>query len=192
MITYKDLRPVVFEPALAITAAFVGAQKGANGKKGSNQSNNIPRKGTRMKLSKLHRVKSCPSPYLPLHGKSVRGIPISSESSADQLPDLPDGDDDVEECIYSRIYFVGLHEYEDILQRNLKDLNKYREETVHCQLDPRENWNVSMAIQAVQAAQRRWSGSYGGGEGFQAMELEAKSAAFINKTDNEQFVRSEE
>ncbi|KAL7541419.1 hypothetical protein ACHAXR_010914 [Thalassiosira sp. AJA248-18] len=179
MITYKDLRPVVFVPTLAIIAAPVGEAKSGKGKKSGNL-NNSNQLGTRMKFVKLHRVKSCSAPYLPLHGNRVRGATTtaSSASTSEQcLPDLPDGDDDSGECIYTRQYFVGLKEYDNVLQRDLDDLTNYRENTVHCQLDSREDWNVSMAIEAVQAAQRRWAGSSGDDRGFRGMESEAKSAA---------------
>ena len=180
MITYKDLRPVIFVPTVAISANST-AGDGKSGTKGEgrhNQQDNSPQRGgTRMKFVKLHRVKSCPSPYLPLPKHFVRGANTSVSTEQQRLPDLPDGDDDAEECIYSRQYFVGMKEYENVLQRDLNDLKNYRENTVHCQMDPREDWNVSMAIEAVQAAQRRWLGGGSDDGGFQGMELEAKLAA---------------
>ncbi|KAL3785763.1 hypothetical protein ACHAW5_003605 [Stephanodiscus triporus] len=156
MITYKDLRPVVFVPVLDITV------------------------GTRMRFVKLHRVKTCPAPYLPLEGRHVRGASASATLPRilDQhFADLPDEDSETDECIYSRQHFVGLQEYESVLQRDLDDLNRYRDNSVYSQMDPREAWNVAMAIEAIKAAQRRWLGD----GGFRGMELDAKSAAIIRK-----------
>ncbi|KAL9188423.1 hypothetical protein ACHAXT_006801 [Thalassiosira profunda] len=175
MITYKDLRPVVLVPTLAISPASIGEAKGRKGKKGDGPNSNL-QSGTRMTFAKLHRIKDCPVPYLPLSGSRRRGT-STSVTSEPQLPDLPDGDDDAEECNYARQYFVGVREYADTLQRDLNDLNSYRETTVHCQLDPREDWNVSLAVEAVQAAQRRWLGGGGEDTGFQGMEADAKVAA---------------
>ncbi|KAL3823194.1 hypothetical protein ACHAXA_003473 [Cyclostephanos tholiformis] len=159
MITYKDLRPVVFIPVLSATA------------------------GTRMKFVKLHRVKTCPAPYLPLEGRHVRGgyaSPTSSLVLDEHLVALPDGDDESDECVYSRQHFVGLREYDTALQRCLEDLKSYRDCSIYSKMDPREALNIAMAIEAVQAAQRRWNGSVDDG-GFRGMELEAKSAAVVRK-----------
>ena len=191
MVTYKDLRPVVFVPVAAVKAASVeeaGGRGGGKGRRNNNQQNKLADKtnnidnarlGSVMKFVKLHRVKECPAPYLPLRGNHVRGCISGSRNdaltSATCLPDLPDGDDDVEECIYARHYFSGLLEYERILQYDLDELVNYRENNVHCQLDPREDWNVSMAIEAIQAAQRRWMGCEGADGGFRSMEWAAKS-----------------
>ena len=161
MITYKDLRPVVFVPVLSVTA------------------------GTRMRLVKLHRVKTCPAPYLPLESRHVRG---GSTSTPFHLVDLPDGDDDSDECVYSRQHLIGLKEYETVLQRDLDDLKRYRDNSVYSKMDPREAWNVAMAIEAVQAAQRRWHGVSVDDGGFRGMELEAKSAAVISKLSEPKLV----
>lgn len=159
MITYKDLRPVVFIPVLNATA------------------------GTRMRFVKLHRVKTCPSPYLPLEGRHIRGgcalVPSSLEVD-EHLVALPDGDDESDECVYSRQHFVGLEEYDIVLQRNLDDLKSYRDGSVYSKLDPREAWNIAMAIEAVQAARRRWNGSVDD-TGFRGMEFEAKSVAAVRE-----------
>ncbi|KAL7429292.1 hypothetical protein ACHAXH_005087, partial [Discostella pseudostelligera] len=194
MLTYKDLRPVVFVPVMTITAssaATIGeSKKGSGG--GSRRKDLGHSLGTRMRFVKLHRAKLCPAPYLPLTGHRVRGGGVvtssttaSSMYTAEQhqqnLPDLPDGDDDREECIYTRQYFVGVNEYENILQRDLDDLQNYREKSMYCQMDPREVWNVSMAIEAIQAAQRRWIGSSIDDGGFRRMESEAKVAAGMCK-----------
>ena len=176
VITYKDLRPVVFVPVLAIAAATeeVSSNKG---KKGNNHRNSF-RPGTRMTFVKLHRTQQCPSPYLPLTGHRTRGTSTSSLSPSltteSSLPDLPDGDDDREECNYTRLYFVGAEEYENILQRDLDDLKNYRQ-TIYCKMDSREDWNVAMSMEAVQASQRRWLGSGVDDGGFRAMEIEAKA-----------------
>ena len=167
MITYRDLRPVVFVPVLSVTA------------------------GTRMRLVKLHRVKTCPAPYLPLESRHVRGGSTSTPFSLilDQhLVDLPDGDDDSDECVYSRQHLVGLKEYETVLQRGLDDLKRYRDDSVYSKMDPREAWNVAMAIEAAQAAQRRWHGVSVDDGGFRGMELEAKSAAVISKLSEPKLV----
>jgi hypothetical protein len=159
MITYKDLRPVVFVPVLGATV------------------------GTRMRFVKLHRVKTCPAPYLPLEGRHVRGGCASLPSSLvvdEHLVALPDGDDESDECVYSRQHFVGLEEYESVLQRNLNDLKSYRDGSVYSIVDPREAWNIAMAIEAVQAAQKRWSGSVDDG-GCRGMEYEAKLAAAVRE-----------
>ena len=175
VITYKDLRPVVFVPVLAIAAATeeVSSNKG---KKGNNHHN------SRIRFVKLHRTQQCPAPYLPLAGHRIRGrTSISSHPSTiteSSLPNLPDGDDDREECNYTRQYFVGVEEYENILQRDLDDLNNYRQ-TQYCKMDPREDWNVAMSIEAVQASQRRWVGSSGNDGGFRAMEIEAKATTGV-------------
>ena len=181
VITYKDLRPVVFLPTLAISAAAPVSS--------SNKSN---KQGTQMKFVKLHVAKSCPAPYLPLDGHRLRGASASASTSEQHsLPDLPDGDDNVDECLYSRQYFVGLKEFETVLQRSLNDLNNYREQSLHCKLDPREDWNVSMAIEAVQAAQRRWLGSNSDETGFQGMEAEAKLSATVQGIDLDQTLLSD-
>ena len=167
MITYRDLRPVVFVPVLCVTA------------------------GTRMRLVKLHRVKTCPAPYLPLESRHVRGGSTSTHCSLilDQhLVDLPDGDDDSDECVYSRQHLVGLKEYETVLQRDLDELKRYRDNSVYSKMDPREAWNVAMAIEAVQAAQRRWHGVTVDDGGFCGMEWEAKSAAVISKLSKPKLV----
>ena len=186
MLTYKDLRPVIFVPVMTISAPSAatigGTTKGSGGAKGSTSL----QLGTRMKFVKLHRVKHCPAPYLPLPGHRVRGDAASTSSTASsmgsqqqhQLPDLPDGDDDSDECIYTRQYFVGVNEYENILQRDIDDLINYRDKSMYCQLDPRETWKVAMAIEAIQAAQRRWLGNSSTDDGgFRRMELDAKIEA---------------
>jgi len=176
MITYRDLRPVIFVPVSAVKATSAGGAQSGKGKLSKGKANFEP--GTRMGFVKLHRAKQCPSPYLPVSGHRMRGAPTAA-SAEPQLPDLPDGDDDNDECTYSRQYFVGLDEYNNMLQRGLDDLINYRENTMYCKLDSREEFNVSMAIEAVQASQRRWLGSSGDDGGFRGMELEAKSAAVI-------------
>lgn len=165
MITYKDLRPVVFAPVLVLKAKALSFGK---------QQNQCS--GTKMRFVKLHRVMDSLSPYLPVHGRRVfGGVVARTEKSPILLPpDLPDGDDDSEECVYSRQYFVGCNEYGTALQRCLDDLNKYSQDSAYCQVDTREKWNVSMAIEAVQASLRRWIGS-GGDGGFLSMEYEAKT-----------------
>jgi len=191
LITYKDLRPVVFVPVLAITAASVGEAKGGKGKKHDYRKDNSSKRGTRMTFVKLHRAKQCPSPYLPLSGNRVRGTftPAYLTSTPEQgSPDLPDGDDDNEECIYSRQYFAGLEEYDNALQRDLDDLINYRENNVYCQMDSREDWNVSMAVEAIQAAQRRWMGSSGDDGGFRRMELEAKLSSVTNEQGDQKLL----
>ena len=163
MITYRDLRPVVFTPVSAVRAKAVGGEKHHDG----------AHFGTRMRFVKLHRVVDSLTPYLPVEGRTIRGVGACSQ--AEQcLPDFPDGDDDAEGCIYSRQYFLGCNEYDAVLQRSLGDLTKYRDESVHCQIDHREKWNVSMAIEAAQASLRRWLGSDGPEDGFRFMEFEAK------------------
>jgi hypothetical protein len=144
MITYKDLRPLVFVPVVSIKTK------------------------TKMKFVKLHRSKGCSAPYLPLEGHRVRG----SHSMREQLPDLPDGDDDPEESIYARQYYVGLEEFSSLLQRQIRELNNYRNQPI-CKMDPREDWNVTMALEAVQASQRRWIDS-GVVEGFISVEMSMK------------------
>lgn len=192
MITYKDLRPVMFVPVMAITAASAGEAKkvGGKGKKIEHRKSNSSQPGTQMKFVKLHRTKQCPAPYLPISGHCVRGSsPESWESTPEQgLPDLPDGDNDKEECVYSRQYFVGLEEYDNVLQRYLDDLVNYRENTIHCQMDPREDWNVSMAVESIQAAQRRWMGSIGDDGGFRRIELDAKLADVLSKQGDQKLL----
>jgi len=144
MITYKDLRPLVFVPVVSIKTK------------------------TKMKFVKLHRSKGCSAPYLPLEGHRIRGSHFMKE----ELPDLPDGDDDPEETIYARQYFVGLQEFSSLLQRQISELNNYRNQPI-CKMDAREDWNVTMALEAVQASQRRWIDS-GNVEGFISVELSAK------------------
>jgi len=186
IITYKDLRPVVFVPVAAVNAKIINDNSCGLGKRNASKQNSSQkitaesaRIETRMKFVKLHRVRGCPAPYLPLLGNRIRGgVPISNNvinSSELCLPDLPDGDDDVEECTYARQYFTGTKEYERVLQYDLDELVNYREKNIHCQLDPREDWNVSMAIEAIHAAQRRWNGHEGRNGGFRVMELAAKS-----------------
>lgn len=185
LITYKDLRPVVFVPVAAVNAKMINENSCGFGnrianKQDSSQKNTAEnaRIGTRMKFVKLHRVRGCPAPYLPLLGNRIRGgVPFSNDvinSSELCLPDLPDGDDDVEECTYARHYFTGTKEYERVLQYDLDELVNYREKNIHCQLDPREDWNVSMAIEAIHAAQRRWNGHEGRDGGFIVMESATK------------------
>jgi len=176
MITYRDLRPVVCVPVSVIRAKPVVGDKKQHSKNVST--------GTRMKFVKLHRVMDSLAPYLPVEGHKVRGVCVSNSSSSEldsslvqteqSLPDFPDGDDDAEECVFSRQYFVGCNEYYGVLQRSLDDLIAYRDDNIHCQLDSREKWNVSMAIEAIQASMRRWVGGDGG---FRSMELEAKAAS---------------
>ena len=174
IITYKDLRPVLFVPVLAIAAA-----EETNTIKGKKLFTFHP--GTRMTFVKLHRAKECSAPYLPLTGHIARGGTSISASLPEQpLPDLPDGDDDRDECTFTRQYFVGLNEYENILQRDLDDLKNYKESAI-CKMDTREDWNVAMSIEAVQASQRRWMGSTGDDEGFRGMELEAKITNQMNQ-----------
>jgi len=158
VITYKDLRPVQFVPVQAVIAAPVEKSR----RKGCDSS--------RSKLSfvKLHRVKDCSAPYLPLVGKRIR-----------HSLELVDGDEDEDECIYSKHYFVGINEYENILMRNLSSLEKYRE-SAYCQIDKREAWNVAMAINAVQALHRRFCGNDIGG-GFRQLEIDARSNSPINR-----------
>ena len=103
---------------------------------------------------------------------------LTGQWSQVKTADLPDGDVDREECNYTRQYFVGAEEYENILQRDLDDLNNYRQ-TQYCKIDPREDWNVAMSIEAVQASQRRWVGSSGNDGGFRAMEIEAKATTRV-------------
>lgn len=207
MLTYKDLRPVVFVPVVTIaasSAATIGeSKKGSGGGGGGGRRKDLGHSlGTRMRFVKLHRAKHCPAPYLPLAGHRVRGggavttaTTASSMDAAEQhqqnLPDLPDGDDDCEECIYTRQYFVGVNEYENILQRDLDDLQNYREKSMYCQMDPREAWNVSMAIEAIQAAQRRWIGSSIDDGGFRRIELDVKVAAGIRKQSGQQLLLPE-
>ena len=175
MITYKDLRPVAFVPTLAITPACSGETQSCGGKKNIARESKPPQTGIQIKFVKLHRVKSSPTAYVPSHGNRVRGV--VSEEREQQLPDLLDGDDDAEDCVYARQYFAGLIEYERVLQHGLDDLNNYRESTVHCQLDVREDWNVKMAIEAIHAAQKRWLGSLADTGGFRQLESDAKAAA---------------
>lgn len=160
MITYKDLRPLVFVPVMKVKTQ------------------------QQMNFVKLHRCKGCSSPYLPLEGHRLRG----SRSTQQQLPDLPDGDDDPEEATYARQYFVGLAEFSSLLQRQIRELNDYRNQPV-CKLDPREEWNVSMALEAVQASQRRWLDN-GVVEGFISVEMASKleQQQFLQK--NCRFVQS--
>ena len=181
IITYKDLRPFVFVTVLPISAS---TQKACNAK-GKKCEGNQP--GSRMRFVKLHRQKQCPSPYLPLNGHRIRGISLRSSSDAttiDQniLPDFPDGDDDTDECQYTRHFFAGVDEYENILQRDLDDLNNYHQSYI-CKMDKREDFNVSMSIEAIQASQRRWFGGSGSDGGFRSMELEAKSTDLISRVD---------
>ncbi|KAL7542653.1 hypothetical protein ACHAWF_007223 [Thalassiosira exigua] len=187
MITYKDLRPVMFVPTLALNAATPGESKGGKGNKGGSRDGKRPPQGSRIRLVKMHRVKSCPSAYRPLDGCRIRGA--STPATPEQrLPDLPDGDDDSEECSFTRQYFVGLDEYESILSSFKDDLNDYRQNSVHCKFDAREDWNVAMAIEAVQAAQRRWLGGLNEQGGFRSLEMEAKSA-FISSMVEQKLLR---
>jgi hypothetical protein len=173
MITYKDLRPVVCVPVSVVKAQTSG-----------NKSRNVML-GTKMKFVKLHKRSDSLVPYLPLVNHRVRGgdCCVNKDSELDsawlqmenQLPDFPDGDDDVEECIYSRQYFAGCNEYDRVLERSLEELIRYRDESVHCRLDTREKWNVSMAIEAIQASLRRWMGSDGCDGGFRSIEVEVKA-----------------
>eukprot|EP00804_Cyclotella_cryptica_P020258 CCRYP_015873-RA/>CCRYP_015873-RA protein AED:0.02 eAED:0.02 QI:333/1/1/1/1/1/2/535/761 len=171
MITYRDLRPLLFVPVATIRPAGGGKQQ---------HSSHV---GTIMKFVKLHRVQTCAAPYLPLLGHCVRGVvqgdaASSTSASPSQyhhyFPNLPDGDDDADECMYSRQYFVGSNEYDGLLQRNFDELLNYRDTSIHCQMDPREKWNVSMAIEAIQASMRRWTGNDGDDGGFRALELAAR------------------
>ena len=166
IITYKDLRPVVFVPVLPINATSQEANKGKK------CEGNQP--GTRMRFVKLHRQKQCPAPYLPLTGHRIRGVSLRSN-----VPDFPDGDDDTDECQYTRQFFAGVDEYENILQRDLDGLNNYHQS--YC--DTREDFNVSMSIEAIQASQRRWFGASGSDGGFRSMELEAKTTNVITRVD---------
>lgn len=181
VITYKDMRPVVFVPVAAVNVA--SAREGTGRVKKNNQHHKCSnhQMGTRMKFVKLHRLKGCAAPYLPLHGSRVRGFVSSTSTTSNNqpLPDLPDGDDDAEECTFARQYFVGSDEYDRVLQCDLNDLITYREKDVHCQLDQRERSNVSMAIEAIKASQRRWSGSTEDDGGFKSMELSAKSESVL-------------
>ncbi|KAL7469357.1 hypothetical protein ACHAXS_009614 [Conticribra weissflogii] len=185
LITYKDLRPVVFVPVVAVNAKKIDESRCSKVWRNANNENNSreiaaenAKIETRMKFVKLHRVRGCPAPYLPLCGNRIRGGVLFSNDVTNSpelcLPDLPDGDDDVEECIYARQYFTGTKEYERVLQYDLDELMNYREKNIHCRLDPREDWNVSMAIEAILAAQRRWNGNYAD-DGFRVMELAAKT-----------------
>jgi len=175
IITYKDLRPVVFVPVLSIAAA-----EETNTIKGKKKSCTF-HPGTRMTFVKLHRAKECSAPYLPLTGHIARGrTSISASLTEQRLPDLPDGDDNSDECTYTRQYFAGLNEYEHILQRDLDDLKNYKESAI-CKMDTREDWNVAMSIEAVQASQRRWMGITGDDGGFRGMELEAKITNQMNQ-----------
>jgi hypothetical protein len=162
MVTYRELRPVVCVPVTVVKAKAV--------------SGSLKHQGSRMKFVKLHRALDCPSPYLPLEGHKVRCGSAGASSSPTQrlLPDYPDGDDHEEECMYSRQYYVGCNEYDNVLKRSLDDLLKYSRKSGYCQVDAREKWNVSMAIEAVQASLRRWVGCGGADGGFRSMELEAK------------------
>jgi hypothetical protein len=123
-------------------------------------------------------VQTCSAPYLPLAGRCVRGVAQDDTATASQYHrrflNLPDGDEDAEECMYSRQYFVGTNEYDGVLQRNLDELINYREKSIHCQIDAVEKWNVSMAIEAMQASLRRWTGNDGHDGGFRTMELAAR------------------
>lgn len=151
ILTYKDLRPLVFVPVISVKASL-----------GERQATT-----TKMKFVKLHRNKGCAAPYLPLESHRLRGF-----HSMQLFPDLPDGDDDPEESIYARQYYVGLTEMSSLLEREISELNAYRKQSV-CQLDPREDFNVSMALEAVAASQRRWIGS-GAVEGFVSVESASK------------------
>ena len=184
IITYKDLRPVLFVPVLNIKVGAVTANNGGGKKDGVSSQD----KGTRVKFVKLHRNKTCPAPYLPLYGKRIRGGPTLGGGEVDEhslLPDYPDGDDDTDECTYSRQYFVGTIEYEAIMQRNLDDLHRYQT-GYDCIMDSRELWNTSMAIEAIQAAQRRWVGFSSDDGGFRGVELEAKFNASLGMQQQQQ------
>ena len=177
IITYKDLRPVVFVPVLPINATSQEANKGKK------CEGNQP--GTRMRFVKLHRQKQCPSPYLPLNGHIIRGVSLQSSSTTiehNNVPDFPDGDDDTDECQYTRQFFAGVDEYENILQRDLDDLNNYHQSYI-CKMDTREYFNVSMSIEAIQASQRRWFGASDSDGGFRSMELEAKTTNVVTRVD---------
>ena len=152
MITYKDLRPLVFVPVISVKD-LIGVRREGN--------------PTKMKFVKLHRSKGSCAPYLPIEGHRVMG-----SHSMQYFPDLPDGDDDSEECIYARQYFVGLSEFSSLLEREIGELESYRNQP-ECRMDHREDLNVSMALAAVQASQRRWIGS-GGVEGFFSIESDVK------------------
>ena len=141
MITYKDLRPLVFVPVVSVKTR------------------------TKMKFVKLHRNNGCSAPYLPLEGHRVR----RSHSMQQKFPDLPDGDDDPEEALFARQYFLGLEEFSSLLQRQISELDNYHNQY----RDPREDWNVAMALEAVQASQRRWLDS-GAVEGFISVEMSSK------------------
>lgn len=86
-----------------------------------------------------------------------------------KFPDLPDGDDDPEEALFARQYFLGLEEFSSLLQRQISELDNYHNQY----RDPREDWNVAMALEAVQASQRRWLDS-GAVEGFISVEMSSK------------------
>ena len=80
-----------------------------------------------MRFVKLHRVAGCPAPYLPVEGGK------SSRETSQSTFDLPDGDDDKEECIYSRQYFVGTSEYDSLLERGTAYLDKQLDECLYYQ-----------------------------------------------------------
>ncbi|KAL7454603.1 hypothetical protein ACHAWC_006216 [Mediolabrus comicus] len=107
ILTYKDLRPLVFVPVISVKASL-GERRAT---------------ATKMKFVKLHRNKGCAAPYLPLESHRVRG-----SHSMQLFPDLPDGDDDPEESVYARQYFVGLTEMSSLLEREISDLNAYRKQ----------------------------------------------------------------
>jgi hypothetical protein len=167
IITYKDLRFVVVVPVGAFQVEPVSSERGR------------PKQqqwGSRMRFVKLHRVASCRAPYLPVEGERIReSIKRDDTTHSQSTFDLPDGDDDKEECIYSRQYFVGTSEYDFLLERNLNELIQHRDESAYCQMDSRERWNASMAVEAVQASIRRWAGTNGEDGGFRCMELMAKA-----------------
>ena len=174
MITYRDLRPVIFVPVSVVKAKAIG---------GGRKQNDFDRLGSKMKFVKLHRVMDCLAPYLPMEGNKIRGGGIMNDRTdlgsislkmEHKYPDLPDGDEDVNECVYSRQYYVGCNEYDRVLERMLNDLIKYRDESVYCQGDNREKWNVNMSIEAIQASLRRWMGSNISNGGLRSMELEAR------------------
>jgi hypothetical protein len=167
IITYKDLRFVVFVPVGAVQVEPVSSGRGRPKQQ---------QRGSRMRFVKLHRVAGCPAPYLPVEGERIRGSMKRDDTTHSQSTfDLPDGDDDKEECIYSRQYFVGTSEYDSLLERNLNELIQYQDESAYCQMDSRERWNASMAVEAVQASIRRWAGTDGEDGGFRCMELMAKA-----------------
>ena len=159
VLTYKDLRPVQFVPVQSVNAAPV---EKSSKKKGCGSC------GSKLSFVKLHRKKDCPAPYRPLVGKRIR-----------HSLEFVDGDEDEDECIYSKHYFVGVNEYENILMRYLSSLENYRE-TAYCKMDKREDWNVVMAINAVQALQRRFCGNDSGG-GFRQLEIDARSNSPIRR-----------